>query len=280
MKRLFTFLTFLLAALAALPLAAQIPGGSPPDCNEFNLLNSIWVGQTAGQSFSDITVLGKITDASGAQRDFLCVSQPIAAGGTPAVLVPGSLIVTNPSGGLPVIEIVSSSTTNRKMRINFGDINIVGGHETDGYIIMDQAGVENEDLGFWGGNNIPYLYFTLNCIAGCSNSFVSSTGTKQFLVATNGNAATVNPDFGLVSGHIAHTTGAGGTDGWGTLTCSSSSATYTFQVAQSTATYKVILTDQTTTGGAKVSSRATGSFTIACSGASDSVDYLVLGNPY
>ena len=53
----------------------------------------------------------------------------------------------------------------------------------------------------------------------------------------------------------------------------------TFTTPLANAAYTLMLTDHTTAGGAKASKLA-GSFTITCTGATDTVDYLVLGNPY
>lgn len=104
-------------------------------------------------------------------------------------------------------------------------------------------------------------------------------GAKQFLLDDGTHTATTNPEFALVNGHIGHGTTGSNADNWGTLTCAANTVTYNFTTPLANNAHTLILTDHTTAGGAKTSKLA-GSFTIACTGPTDTVDYLVLGNPY
>ena len=64
----------------------------------------------------------------------------------------------------------------------------------------------------------------------------------------------------------------------GQLTCATGTVSKTFTtVFGSTPT--VLVSDETTTGGARVSTKSATGFTVTCTGASDVVDYEVIGNP-
>ena len=175
----------------------------------------------------------------------------------------------------------SGSNTSRRNNFSWRSCPIVAGCGTDWSWIEDNASAGNEDMTWLTGTSQAVLYVTGNCpYPGCVNTF-NSSGGPQFLIDDGTHTATTNPEFGLVGGHLAHgTTGSNATDTWGTATCATSTATVTFSTAFANATYQVLLTDDTTVGGARVSTKNTGSFVITCTGASDSVDYIVLGNPY
>ncbi len=183
--------------------------------------------------------------------------------------------------GSPVARLFMTNTSGTT-RKNVMDLrNCVGGCQTDWQFASDFASANNEDWGWYTGSNNPVLYVAANCLVACSNAFVPVAGTHQFLFDDGTHSATTNPEFALVLGHLAHgTLGSNITDTWGTATCALGTATINFSTAFTTATYQVLLTDQTTAGGARVSAKNVGSFTITCTGLVDSVDYLVLGNPY
>jgi len=102
---------------------------------------------------------------------------------------------------------------------------------------------------------------------------MSSTALTLGLPATNN----VNLVFGFGKGQHVNTQAAQA-DSWGVATCSSSTATVSFTTAY-TSTPAIIVSDETTTGGARVSAKSNSSFTITCTGASDVVDYFTGGNP-
>lgn len=219
-------------------------------------------------------------DQNGHLHDYFCIQQPSPGNSNSFMLFPSSVVITNSNtlSAPVVLDFNNLSQTSRKVKINFGD-SFGGAHETNFYLATDNAGIGNEDITWQSGNNIVNEYFTGNCSLGCSNSFVPTNGIKQYLISDGGTNATVNPKFGIVSGHF--TTGvAGNNDRVGTLTCALGTVTYTFIIAMTTTTYRVILTDQTTTGGALVSAKNLASFNVSCTGLTDSVDYMVVGNPY
>lgn len=214
-------------------------------------------------------------DKFGIQHDAMCF-QFNPTGASP-LFVNAGFVITNTTGSVPQFELLSSSSTNRKVVIRFGDY-ITGGHETNGTITFDQAGIGNEDLSFISGTGSVQFYQTWNCTAGCATTFAPVAGTKQLLMSDGSNDATISPHLGIVSTHLTLGTSANN-DRAGTLTCAGGTATYTFTTAMQNATYIVMLTDQTTAGGAKASKLAA-SFTVTCTGATDSVDYLVIGKPF
>jgi hypothetical protein len=252
-------------------------------------------GVTGNGSAGTVTAVAALRtiDSASAGHDVLCVVTSDTQGlRTGSIVLPfinsvsatsaapnhtaGELDITG--NAPPRLSFTNGGAVNRTNTITWRSC--VGGCGTDWFLKEDPAAAANEDLSLQNGGNTTELYVTGNCPAGCATTFASTAGTKQFLFDDGRHDATVNPEFGLVSGHLAHGTSDSNPDNWGTATCSSSTATVTFVVAFSNATYKVLLTDQTTAGGARVSTKNAGSFVITCTGPSDSVDYLVLGNPF
>jgi hypothetical protein len=62
------------------------------------------------------------------------------------------------------------------------------------------------------------------------------------------------------------------------LTCAAGTASWTFALAY-TSTPVILVSDETTAGGARVSAKSNTGFTVTCTGATDVVDYFVIGNP-
>ncbi|HEY5027433.1 MAG TPA: hypothetical protein VIK39_03415, partial [Candidatus Angelobacter sp.] len=81
---------------------------------------------------------------------------------------------------------------------------------------------------------------------------------------------------GAASQHID--TFAANNDISGVLTCAASTVTKTFATAY-TSTPVIGVSDETTTGGARVSAKSASAFTVTCTGATDTLDYFVHGNP-
>lgn len=246
---------------------------------------------TSGHSITAVAALRSI-DSSNEGHDVACAVTADASlpTNTGAIVFPFVTAVgtSGPSqSGKGVLEInntgaarlilTNTSGTNREN--SFIWRSAVGGFGTDFRMVEDIAGTGNEDM-TWIGPSISNLYVTFNCTAGCATTFANSAGTKQLLLSDGTYDAKTNPELALVKGHIAHGTTGSNADNWGTAACSTNTVTVTFATAFSNATYQVLLTDQTTAGGAKAGTKNTGSFVITCTGASDSVDYLVLGNPY
>ena len=64
----------------------------------------------------------------------------------------------------------------------------------------------------------------------------------------------------------------------GTGTCSGGTATVNFSTAYASQPV-ILLFDETTEGGVKLSSKSPSGFTVACTGGSDAFDWIVIGNP-
>jgi len=64
----------------------------------------------------------------------------------------------------------------------------------------------------------------------------------------------------------------------GVLTCAAGTVSKTFTAAW-TSTPTIVVSDETTAGGARVSAKSATAFTVTCTGATDVVDYIVIGNP-
>jgi hypothetical protein len=91
------------------------------------------------------------------------------------------------------------------------------------------------------------------------------------------NAAAANLQFNSSKGqHIF--TQAATSDLAGVLTCAASTASLTFATAYAS-TPTIVVSDETTTGGARVSAKSNTAFTITCTGATDVVAYHTIGNP-
>ena len=247
---------------------------------------------SSGNSITTAAALRTI-DSTNTAHDVMCVvtSTTGAAGNNGAVFLPfvtsvgvgpsmaGAGLLEIANTGTPRLILTNTSTTTRRNSINWRSG--VGGFGTDIQMVEDVASIGNEDMSWLMPSTAAVLYATFNCPAGCATTFANVAGAKQFLLDDGTHDAKVNPEFGLVSGHIAHgAAGTNATDTWGTATCSTNTVTVTFTAAFTTTTYKVLLTDQTSAGGARVSTKNLGSFVITCTGASDAVDYLVLGQPF
>jgi hypothetical protein len=114
------------------------------------------------------------------------------------------------------------------------------------------------------GSPNPYLWLngtgaTVNRMGNVGDSpptqFVGNVG-----IAAHLNQVTANSDMA------------------GVLNCSSGSVTKTFSTAYA-ATPVIVIEDDSTSGGARVSAKSGTSFTVTCTGGTDVVDYFVVGNP-
>ena len=118
------------------------------------------------------------------------------------------------------------------------------------------------------------------------NFIYNTAGTQyhtRFLNNCSGDISVCTPVLDLdgngnsiFSGHVNQS--AANSDQAGVLTCAASSATKTFATAY-TSTPVVLLTDDTTKGGANITAKSARAFTISCTGATDVVEYMVVGNP-
>lgn len=89
--------------------------------------------------------------------------------------------------------------------------------------------------------------------------------------ANDGSQTQFNPAFHMNSS-------SSNNDRSGKLTCSASTITKTFATPY-TSTPTVLVFDETNKGGVNLTAISPSAFTASCTGATDSLDYLVLGNP-
>jgi hypothetical protein len=131
---------------------------------------------------------------------------------------------------------------------------------------------------------------------GVSNSYVSGSNNvavgagRMYIDSLNGGFACIQHSLAgcplgtsatpwlnlFLGGHFNQA--SSNSDIAGTLSCSGGTKMVTFTAAF-TSTPVIIVSDETTAGGARVSAHSTSGFTVTCTGATDAFDYLVIGNP-
>lgn len=162
---------------------------------------------------------------------------------------------------------------------------------------LEQAGTLGWRIRYTAAQHLDFLdvlngNFPRIDIAPGGSMSVNAVGTGS--VAINGVANSSTGPFLMESGGATPTTVASidtlgditGTAIWqlsankfaGVSTCSSSTRTITLPITYSSQPV-ILLSDETTTGGAKISSKSLGNFTVACSGTSDVFDWAVIGDP-
>ncbi len=136
----------------------------------------------------------------------------------------------------------------------------------------DQAGTDTDITGgpsTGTGVGGAVNFWTSN--PGASSATVNA-GLKRWQITPAGN-------FAATSGKGQHINSqAAQADSWGVATCNTNTVTVTFTTAY-TSTPVIVVSDETTAGGARVSASSNTAFTITCTGASDVVDYFTGGNP-
>jgi hypothetical protein len=124
---------------------------------------------------------------------------------------------------------------------------------------------------------------TINCFLGGGICTINSTST---IILTSSVAGSINLKtplsvglgVGVASTGLHLTLNAANEDTAGKLTCAASTVTKTFATAF-TSTPTVIVFDETTKGGANLTAISNTAFTVSCTGATDALDYIVVGNP-
>jgi len=179
---------------------------------------------------------------------------------------------------------------------NFGRMNVDGMYATDGsqsgglgYLIDN----EGDNLTVTGGQFFNGGKGTTLNTAGVPSVWVgalvtpSLTGPVVGLIDRFGNAGfnALTATSAIVSGSVQGTSLSGnilnqnaGNRLAGTATCSSGSKGITFNTAYRSQPV-IMVFDETTGGGARISSKSTSGFTVACAGSSDVFDWIVIGNP-
>jgi hypothetical protein len=134
----------------------------------------------------------------------------------------------------------------------------------------------------------PVTFPALTTISSTSPFTVSSlAGVATIVTVTDGNAGNATL-FTIVSGgnigiqgrpgaHLNQIANAN-SDIAGKLTCSGSTVSKAYS-SNYTSTPMVQVFDETTKGGANLTANANTGFTVSCTGATDALDYFVIGNP-
>lgn len=110
---------------------------------------------------------------------------------------------------------------------------------------------------------------------GSGSSFVnvnSVSSVQNFSISGSSDLLTIGGSAGM---HVNQNTA--NSDFAGKLTCATSTVTKTFSTSF-TSTPVVILFDETTKGGANLTAISNTAFTVSCTGATDALDYIVIGN--
>lgn len=160
----------------------------------------------------------------------------------------------------------------------------IGGCGTDFNLFTDGDLNGSEDVTWVQGTSISNLYFTGNCPVGCAMKFGPLNGTvgiKQFFISDSSVDARINPEFGLVSGHIAHGSTGVNPDNWGTVALTGGTGTYSFVTAWQNA--PLCLCNNPNQSGAPIACSASASttvLTLKSGGGTDTVNYSCMGNPY
>jgi hypothetical protein len=147
--------------------------------------------------------------------------------------------------------------------------------------------MQSATLQVWrtGGPMADGLIGTITCfnpvvLGGCSSFLdtgLAATGTLPTGNSTGGVFVGGNIGFNTSAGQHFNQFGANG-DSAGVLTCSAGAVSLTFAAAYAS-TPVIIVSDETTSGGARVSAKSATAFTVTCIGVSDVVDYMTAGNP-
>jgi hypothetical protein len=118
--------------------------------------------------------------------------------------------------------------------------------------------------------------FTVEPNNGIALRVTDPSGAQQVFQVDGVNKRTII-GLGDGTGHFT-ANGVSNTDTEGLVTCAASTVTKTFAQAF-TSTPTIVVSDETTAGGARVSAKSASAFTVTCTGATDVVDYFVFGNP-
>lgn len=126
---------------------------------------------------------------------------------------------------------------------------------------------------------------TINCSPGGGNCIIAPSANGITLLGGGGAGSvtfrtnnTIGIGVGVTSPGVHLTLNAANEDIAGTLTCSGGTISKTFSTAY-TSTPTILIEDDTTIGGARVSAKSNTAFTVTCTGATDAITYFTIGNP-
>lgn len=141
-------------------------------------------------------------------------------------------------------------------------------------------GINNTGTVFTIGNSGPTI--NLGPVLGGAST-ITSAGALNLVSGGSSNlnlrgGLTIGLGVGVANAGMHLTLNAANEDIAGKLTCATSTVTKTFTAAF-TSTPTVVVFDETTKGGANLTAISNTAFTVSCTGATDALDYIVIGNP-
>jgi len=207
----------------------------------------------------------------------------------------GSLSHPGP-GGIAIVDIEGPSASALINGVNFYGTQFESINTGDiGVGCVNCSGVHIVDATFTSDTNAGAACVKISNSGG-STTMVTIDNLINFDAWTNSIQNTVNSQ-NLTDARIAHYTYTDATTGTnqgrtylpninqtsagqfaGTSACISSTKNIAFSIPYN-ATPVIVVFDETTGGGATLSSKANTGFTVACSGASDAFDWIAIGNP-
>ena len=198
-------------------------------------------------------------------------TSPATGGGVCA-----NCITTNPIGGSQTItpgdttSVPLTITGAAATSVDLFDVNVSGPTKV--------FGISSNGQTFTIGNTGAVI----NMNPGGGASTITSAGG---LTLTSNGASQLNLKGGTSIGlgvgvgsgvHLVQNAASG--DIAGKLTCAASTASKAF-TANYTSTPVVVVFDETTKAGANLTAISNTGFTVSCTGATDALDYIVMGNP-
>jgi hypothetical protein len=246
--------------------------------------NAIWQSDAGGLPINaSATITGSLTGAQIASGwNSNAGSAPTCSGGSSTYTY--VIVAVDSNGGVSNSASESTGATCANPLTSGNPATINFGGQTAFNVAMQAV-----TLQVWrtGGPMTDGLIGTITCgtndaiqLIGC-NSFsdtgLSASGTLPTANTTGGIFAAGDIGFNTSAGQHIDQFAANG-DSAGVLTCSTSTVTKTFARAYAS-TPVIVVSDETTSGGARVSAKSATGFTVTCIGPSDVVDYTTYGNP-
>ncbi|MGC1188164.1 MAG: hypothetical protein WA871_12305 [Candidatus Acidiferrales bacterium] len=193
-------------------------------------------------------------------------------------------VTVSGGGGAAEVSITCSAspgaTGYRAYRATSNNVGAITGYVASSSATMVDTGAALTSGGFPGTNteagNAAVVRFSAT-----GNHYILQgdtgfgTANPQHVVDAAGDFIRGQAGF-INGGHMNQS--AANSDFAGTSACASGAKTITFASAYSN-TPVILIFDETTHGGASLTAKSASSFAVACTGASDAFDYLVIGNP-
>ncbi len=150
---------------------------------------------------------------------------------------------------------------------------------TSGFVVLAPTGTQqiNEPSGL----NAPLILNGPSSGSGQALEVLNGSNAHLLFSVFTGSPGAASQGIqigGSGSGENHLLAGAANDDMSGVLTCAASTVIKTFALAF-VSTPTIVISDETTSGGARVSAKSASAFTVTCTGVTDVVDYWVRGNP-